>query len=85
MKNPIRIAIIMEGGIVQAVLTDASQASIPLDVTIVDYDTEGVPDEELSAVRQDDKSFARAIVRKEPVQVRPEFIDGIDYAYSQNI
>lgn len=76
-KQPIQIAIFMEGGIVTAVLTDASQASIPLNVTIVDYDVEGSDDgddERVRAIRQDDGSFEEAYVMEVDVETNPEFI-----------
>jgi hypothetical protein len=48
MKTPIRIVIDLEGGLIQAIYTDASQASIPIDVIIRDFDTDGASEDELT-------------------------------------
>ncbi|MBO9502033.1 hypothetical protein [Brevundimonas sp. A19_0] len=37
MQEPVRIAVIVEGGIVQNVLT----LGVPVEVVVIDYDTEG--------------------------------------------
>lgn len=44
-KKPIRIAITMDGGIIQNVLCD-----VPAEVVIMDYDTDDCDDEELVRV-----------------------------------
>ncbi len=58
MTEAVKIAIIVEGGVVQAVLT----AGVPVEYTIVDYDCDGAPDEELTAVDQGDGSTVNAAV-----------------------
>lgn len=57
---PRRLAIVLDGGLVQAVVGE----NLPnnLGVAIIDYDTEGVDDVDLALVRQSDGSDAEAIV-----------------------
>lgn len=44
MAEPIKIAIVLEGGLVQQVLT----AGIPVECVIIDLDTEGADESDLS-------------------------------------
>lgn len=44
MGEPIRIAIVLEGGLVQQVLT----GGVPVECVIVDYDIEGADESDLS-------------------------------------
>ncbi|MES1934757.1 MULTISPECIES: hypothetical protein [Salinisphaera] len=59
--TPPMLAIVMEGGLVQAVVSDRSEA-IRVNVWIIDYDTDGADDDELSEVPQGDGSFCDAVV-----------------------
>jgi hypothetical protein len=63
-----RIVVIMEGGLLQDVLSTS-----PLSVAVIDYDTEGTSDE-LTAIPQDEEgtSFAEACASIRPAYVRPE-------------
>lgn len=53
LSEPARIAVCLEGGIVQDVVTD-SPALIGLTVVTIDYDAEGADEQEISHVRQSD-------------------------------
>jgi hypothetical protein len=59
-NTPRRLAIVLDGGLVQAVVGE----NIPgnLGVAIIDYDTEGADDVDLARIRQSDGSDAEAIV-----------------------
>jgi hypothetical protein len=57
MGEPIKIAIVLEGGCLSAVLT----AGVPVEFVLVDYDTEGADAGEIRAIPQDDGSTADAL------------------------
>lgn len=59
MSEPVRIAIVVAGGIVQSVLT----AGVPVDCIVIDYDTDGAEPDELS----DPTGTGLARVYREPV------------------
>jgi hypothetical protein len=52
-----RIAIIMEGGLIQDIL-----AVEDVDITIVDYDTEGAEEEDLTEIPQNDGTSVEAFI-----------------------
>ena len=52
-----RIAIIMEGGLIQNIFADEE-----VDITIVDYDTEGADEEDLTEVLQNDGTSVEAFI-----------------------
>lgn len=58
MSDPVRIAIIMDGGNIQAVLT----AGVPVEYVTVDYDVDGSSDDETREVPQGDGTTERAFV-----------------------
>lgn len=65
--NQLDLAIVMEGGNVIAVISrDAS--FVGKTVQIIDYDTEGGGDEDLSDVRQSDGAIADAYVSEQIVE-----------------
>jgi len=55
-----RLAIVLEGGIVQAVIADQPDAAPA--VAVVDYDTDGYESEELCSITQSDGSQSKALV-----------------------
>lgn len=56
-----RLAVVIEGGLVQAVVTDQLDCFSPyLEVQVIDYDTDGVDDEDLILVPQGDGSTSEA-------------------------
>jgi hypothetical protein len=57
-----RLAIIVEGGVVQNVVQENPENPVLEDLILIDYDSEGVDAEELSLVRQDDRTWSEAIV-----------------------
>lgn len=59
-STPCRLAIVLDGGLVQGVVGE----NLPSDlgVAIIDYDTEGLDDVDLALVRQSDGSDAEAYV-----------------------
>ncbi|MBW7932147.1 MAG: hypothetical protein H3C62_00770 [Gemmatimonadaceae bacterium] len=52
-----RLAIVVEGGLVQSVISDAAES---LDVLLIDYDVEGSDESDVHDVPQDDGSLSRA-------------------------
>lgn len=72
------IAVVVEGGLVQAVVTnrpDYLDANLP--VQIIDYDTDGADEDELLLVPNGDGSFSEACGHTEPVAEARIDIDGI--------
>lgn len=64
---PGEVGIRIEGGVVQSVWSDR-----PLNVTVIDYDTDDVPAEELTDLPQDDAgSTAECLVRQFSADVMP--------------
>ncbi len=71
-----RIAIIMDGGIIQNILADEE-----VDITIVDYDTEDAEEEDLTAVRQTDGTSVEAYLGYPNADINEEarkFLDSLD-------
>jgi hypothetical protein len=59
-KPCMQLAIVMEGGIVQAVIADQPEAAPA--VAVIDYDTDGYESEELCSITQSDGSESKALV-----------------------
>ena len=59
-KQCTRLALILEGGIVQAVIAD--QPDTAPAVAVIDYDTDGYESEELCSITQSDGSQSQALV-----------------------
>jgi len=57
-----RIAVIMEGGLVQAIVSDSPES---LSVVTIDYDTEGCDEDDLTPVKQSDGSYSNAVCTNE--------------------
>jgi soluble P-type ATPase len=64
----INLVLLMEGGIVQQIITDQELEGLNLKVLIADFDTEGMEEEELSLVDGDE-----AYVYKEDIFENKEF------------
>lgn len=62
--TPVEIAVILEGGLVQ---NCTMRGDADVTVTVVDYDTDGADDDELSLVEQDDGEMIDAFVREASV------------------
>lgn len=58
-KRP-KVAIVLEGGIVQAIVSDQPE-QVDVDFTVIDYDTDGVDEAELVAVPQSDGYLSQAL------------------------
>jgi len=69
--EPIRLAIKVEGGQVQWVGMDRT---FPVEVAVIDYDTEGVDESELTAIPQDGGGTAKASAYIAAVDVDPAFV-----------
>lgn len=67
--NPI-LAIILDGGLVQAVVSDKTSAFAGVRTVIIDYDTKSLDpeDETLGLVVQEDKSITPAYIRQETIE-----------------
>lgn len=66
-KRCVRLAVVLEGGIVQAVIADWPDAAP--DVAIVDYDTDGYEPEELRHITQSDGGQSIALVIEHYVEL----------------
>ena len=70
-REPVRILISLEGGLVTGVLTEGDT---PTEVLIIDYDYEGADEDEITAVPQDDGGLADAVCSQRAVTHDPAFI-----------
>ena len=57
--RPLRLAVVIDGGIVQAVVSDHP---LCIEVAVIDYDTEGAGGDELTPVPQGDGTCVDAVV-----------------------
>ena len=57
-QQPVKIVIVLDGGIVQDVIT----AGIPVEYVVVDYDVSGADPSEETAIPQDDGRTAQAYI-----------------------
>ena len=55
-----QVAVVMEGGLVEAVIADQPEAAP--DIVVIDYDTDGFPAEDLRSITQSDGSQSTALV-----------------------
>ncbi|CCG43218.1 hypothetical protein [Magnetospirillum molischianum] len=62
LESNTRLAIVIEGGVVQAVVSDAPETLGGLDIAVIDYDTDGMDDDQIVQVIQSDGSTASADV-----------------------
>jgi len=62
-RDPLPVLVIHEGGCVRNALSNA-----PIAITVIDYDRDGVPLEELTEVPQDDGTMSLAIVEDTTVE-----------------
>lgn len=58
MAEPVKICIVIEGGAFQSILS----AGVPVEVVVIDYDTEGASPDELRDVLQPNGTTERAHV-----------------------
>ena len=65
--EPGHIGIRLEGGVVQSVFTDR-----PMDVIVIDYDTDGSDPDDVFDMPQDDGSTSECLVSEYPADVMPE-------------
>lgn len=70
MAEPIRIVVVIEGGVVQSVLTDAAQPEA-VQVAVVDYDIDGVAPADLREVAYEDGSNGFALVSTQFAECEP--------------
>lgn len=61
--EPLTVAVILEGGLVQCIVSDRPNDIQPMNLMVLDYDTEGVDEEELLQVPQKDGSISTATGR----------------------
>ena len=57
-ERPTYLAVVLEGGLVQSVVSDTALSN--LNVLVIDYDTKGSNPEDLVSVSQADGGYARA-------------------------
>lgn len=68
MAEPVKICIVMDGGLIQSVLS----AGIPIEYVKIDYDTDGADEEELAEVPQDNGTTVPAFVSLGEAEITPE-------------
>lgn len=61
------LAIVMEGGLIQSLVSNVPEAYSGHKLLVIDYDDEGTPDEDLTHIPQQDGSTADAICHMEDV------------------
>lgn len=61
---PLKLCIVMEGGVIQSILSDDPRAGDLLDAVIIDYDTDGALPSEVGYVLQGDGSYSDAFVSR---------------------
>lgn len=66
MTSPVRLAVTMEGGIIQEILTEDS-CLFGVEVVIIDYDTEGADADQLTMIPQSDGKETKAWARLETI------------------
>lgn len=52
-QEPVKIAIIMEGGLIESIIT----CGVPVDVLVVDYDIEGADEDRLIELDEDGPAY----------------------------
>ena len=62
-QEPPTVAVILEGGLVQSIVSDRPGDIQPMNLMVLDYDTEGADEEELLQVPQKDGSVSTATGR----------------------
>lgn len=67
-----RVVVALEGGLVQGASSD-----LPVDMVVVDYDTEGGDDEDIVDLPQNDGSTAESFIRGEYVDIDPAWVDAV--------
>lgn len=65
--EPVRIAIVIEGGLVCGLVSNRPDRLMHLEVMTLDYDTEGADEDELYLVEQDDQTWEPAVVVKHSI------------------
>lgn len=70
MAEPIKIAIVIEGGVLQAVLT----AGVPVHYVLVDYDSDGVEPENIREIPQEGGYTAPAFVEAGEAEADGAFV-----------
>jgi len=70
-----QLAVVMEGGLVQAVIADQPEAAP--DVLVIDYDTDGFPAEDLCRITQLGSSQSMALVVPHCVEVSEIDLSGV--------
>lgn len=78
------IAIVMEGGVIQSVVSD-NPSLVPANIIIkvIDYDVEG-RDSRLHVVPQDDGTLAEALVYEVAIEQTGISLDGIELVRRRN-
>jgi arsenate reductase-like glutaredoxin family protein len=69
------LAVVIEGGLVQAVIADRPEAAPA--VAVIDYDTEGFEVEDLRDIAQSDGSKAKALVVEHCVESASVDLDDV--------
>jgi len=63
-----KLAVVMKGGLIQSIVSDLPEQVLPLEVMVIDYDTDGADDDDISLVPQGDGTEdVRAYARLEQV------------------
>ena len=64
-RKPLRIAIVMEGGVVTAAVTDSLEALPPIELAVVEYDPDGFEHyapSDVTHITQPDGRKAKAVI-----------------------
>jgi hypothetical protein len=72
-REPVKIVIVLEGGVVQDVIT----AGVPVEYVVIDYDTSWVDDENLVQIPQDEGTTADACVSGDMATPRGPWVEQV--------
>jgi len=79
MSEPVKIVITLDGGLVQAVVSDGT----PVEYVVIDYDTEGGDENDMLDVPQDDGSTTKAWLSGNMAEVDKPWVDKVYEAVRQ--
>lgn len=63
-----QLYVVIDGGLVSSICSPTPDALADLDVTVIDYDTDGAETEDLGKVKQDDGRLADAFVSEHAIE-----------------
>jgi hypothetical protein len=66
-----RLVVVLEGGLVQSVISDDPTLAASCEIAVIDYDAENLDPEDITEIRQGDGSVSQAFVHRENIDAQP--------------